>query len=94
MFLWRSRKNINTFLLGEKKRLNGVMVYFLTMLMICSPADTFAMRQTQAAELKVKIDRADRLNDSQLADLRAEIKVSFFSVFRSLSGCLKLYLKY
>ena len=38
-------------------------------------ADTFTMRQTQAAGLKVKIDRADRLDDSQLADLRAEIKV-------------------
>ena len=33
------------------------------------------MRQTQAVGLKVKIDRADRLDDSQLADLRAEIKV-------------------
>lgn len=36
--------------------------------------DTFTMRQKQAAELKVKIDRADRLDDSQLADLRADIK--------------------
>lgn len=38
--------------------------------------ETFTMRQKQAADLKVKIDRADRLDDSQLADLRAEIKVS------------------
>ena len=43
--------------------------------MVYLPGDTFAMRQSQAAELKVKIDRADRLDDSQLADLRAEIKV-------------------
>ena len=41
------------------------------------------MRQRQAAELKVKIDRADRLDDTQLADLRAEIKVKTFAWVKS-----------
>ena len=50
-------------------------IYEIIILLNNFTDDTFTMRQKQAAELKVKIDRADRLDDSQLADLRADIKV-------------------
>ena len=33
------------------------------------------MRQSLAAELKMKIDRAERMNEAELTDLRNEIKV-------------------
>ncbi|XP_064598340.1 spermatogenesis-associated serine-rich protein 2-like isoform X2 [Liolophura sinensis] len=36
--------------------------------------ETFAARQTQGADLKVRVDRAPSLNDAELAELRAEIK--------------------
>ncbi|WAR09721.1 SPAS2-like protein, partial [Mya arenaria] len=36
--------------------------------------DTFILRQGMAADLKVKIDRAERMNEAELTDLRAEIK--------------------
>lgn len=36
----------------------------------------FRMRQVKAAELKVRVERAERLNNSELAELRADIKVS------------------
>lgn len=42
---------------------------------VSSAVETFAARQTQGADLKVRVDRAPSLNDGELAELRAEIKV-------------------
>ena len=33
------------------------------------------MRQGRASDLKVQIDRAERMNETELAELRGEIKV-------------------
>lgn len=50
------------FLLGEVNSLKG------------AGAETFDMRQGLAHDLKVKIDRAERMNESELAELRLDIK--------------------
>ena len=39
--------------------------------------EVFKMRQEKAAMLKTHIERAEKLSDSELGDLRADVKVSF-----------------
>ena len=43
--------------------------------MFCILVKTFIMRQGLAAGLKVQIDRSERMNDAELAELRTDIKV-------------------
>ena len=42
---------------------------------LCVPEDVFTRRQGLAAVLKVKIDRADSMSETELAQLRTDIKV-------------------
>ena len=37
--------------------------------------DTLLKRQDKAGELKVKVDRSERMSEEELTDLRSEIKV-------------------
>jgi len=48
---------------------------FIVHIYTCILDDTFNMRQKNAIDLKQSTDRAERMDDKQLAQLRADIKV-------------------
>ena len=66
--------------------------------------EVFKMRQEKAAMLKVHIERAEKLSDSELGDLRADVKVSLsfvfcfllcdalFGLFNKLRFCLRVWI--
>ena len=54
--------------------------------------DVFNMRQGLAHDLKVKIDRAERMSEKDLADLRLDIKVIREENTKKAAKCLKIYL--
>lgn len=42
-----------------------------------STDDVFKMRQEKAAALKIQIERAEKISEAELVELRADVKVRF-----------------
>lgn len=60
---------------------------------LLSTDDVFKMRQEKAAALKIQIERAEKISEAELVELRADVKVRFlFSMIYGIQEWWFLFL--